>query len=109
MAKGDTFILTNKTPGNLFHWSRDNTPKTITPAKLEHKVREPSKTVDIVRALKHNLLISQDNISKTGYVILTLLTTFDLLIINGTALDMIVLNDAIEDIRNTALLECGVC
>ena len=64
----DDFIPTNQKSNNVFHMPTGYTTPSCVQAKLHHDVREPSRTVDITPALKHNYILSGSKFSDAKYV-----------------------------------------
>ena len=65
---GEPFIPTNERSNKIFHLPTGHTTAASVKAKLQHDVREPAQTVDIVPDLQHNSLLSASKFADAGYV-----------------------------------------
>ncbi len=82
--EGDDFIPTTVPSDKVFHMPTGETTPGSTQSKLHHKVREPARTVDMVPAITHNLLLSGPKFADADYV--TILTPTEVLIYDATGL-----------------------
>ena len=78
------FILTNQKSNKVFHMPTGNNTPSSAQAKLRHDVCDPFRTVDIVPALKHNLLLRRSKFSDAKYG--TVLTPIKVIIYDGNNL-----------------------
>ena len=62
------FILTYEQSENLFHMPTGTTTKTSVKSKIYHNLRYPTRTVDMVPALKHNSLMSAIKFMDANYI-----------------------------------------
>ena len=53
------FILTDEKSNKVLHMPTNKTTKASVRSKMHHNLLDPSRTVDMVPALKHNSLISE--------------------------------------------------
>ena len=65
---GDLFIQTNRNSTNIFLLADGHPTPATTIALLEHKIREPARTVNMVPALANKSLISRGKSAEAVYV-----------------------------------------
>ena len=65
---GDPFILTGQKSTKIFALANGHPTSATNIAKLEHNVREPACTVDMVPALANQFLLSGGKFAEAGYV-----------------------------------------
>ena len=90
---GDEFIATDQPSNKVFYMPTGKHTPASTIVKLKHNVRKPARTVDMVPALKHNSLISGSKFADANYI--TVLTPSEVLIYDGTNLQMTINKEAI--------------
>ena len=64
----DTFIHTEQRSANIFALADGNPTPATKIAKLEHRVREPVRTVNMVPELANQSLLSGGKFTEAGYV-----------------------------------------
>ena len=75
---GDDFILIEEKSHKIFNMPTGTTALASVKAKLHHRVRGPSRTVDMVPNLKHNSLMSARKFADVHYI--TVLTPTEMLV-----------------------------
>ena len=65
---GEPFIQTKHMSINIFALADGHTTPATTIAMLEHKVREPARTVNMVQELANKSLLSGGKFSEAGYI-----------------------------------------
>ena len=65
---GDPFIPTGQKLTKIFALADGHPTPATTIAKLEHNVREPVRTVDMVPALANQSLLSGSKFAEAGYI-----------------------------------------
>ena len=65
---GDPFIHTGQKSTKVFALADGHPTPATTIAKLEHQVREPAQTVDMVPDLANQSLLSGGKFAEAGYV-----------------------------------------
>ena len=90
---GDKFIATYQPSNKVFYIPTGEHTPASTIAKLKHDVRDSVRTVHMASALKHNSLLSGSKFADMNYI--TVLTPSEVLIYDGTNLQMTINKEAI--------------